>query len=45
MSKALSTANYGMDRGIVLAERNVQVGGGIDYLPVYMMSQLQYDEY
>ena len=44
MSKALSTANYGMDRGIVLAETNVQVGGSIDYLPVYMMSQLQYDE-
>lgn len=40
LNRALATPNYGMGRGVVLAETNVQVQDRIDYLPVYMVAVL-----
>ncbi|OZG66322.1 ATPase [Bifidobacterium hapali] len=40
LNRALATPNYGMERGVVLAETNVQVQERIDYLPVYMVAVL-----
>ncbi|NMM94752.1 ATP-binding protein [Bifidobacterium oedipodis] len=44
LTRALSTPNYDMEHGIVLAKANVETDGIIDYLPIYMVSQLAYDE-
>lgn len=43
LNRALSTPNYGMKRGMVFAETNVKTTENVDYLPIYMVSQLQYD--
>ena len=40
LTKALNTENFGIRRGTVLAETNTQCEGNVDYLPVYMVSQL-----
>lgn len=44
IDKALATPNYGMERGIVFAESNVECMKNIDYLPIYMVSQLIFDD-
>ena len=44
IDKALATPNYGMERGIVFAESNVACMKNIDYLPIYMVSQLIFDD-
>ena len=40
LTKALNTENFGIRRGMVLAETNTQYEGNVDYLPIYMVSQL-----
>lgn len=40
LSKALDTKNFGIPKGMVLAEANTQSKENIDYLPIYMVSQL-----
>ena len=44
MTKALATENFGMHRGIVFAETNVETAQSVDYLPIYMISQLQKEQ-
>lgn len=40
MTKALHTENFGIPKGIVFAEANVETTPTVDYLPIYMISQL-----
>lgn len=44
MTRALATENFGILRGLVFAETNVEPGDRVDYLPIYMISQLRREE-
>lgn len=41
LTKVLSTPNYGIDEALVLCEGNVEVEGGVTYLPVYGIDFLE----